>query len=160
MLALKISDIKDFTNKLFIGEVFDHFQMTEASITTFNTFFIDGRLLCSFFDTDQQKSLAEHGRSFSLWKEVKPYCHSIIRGRRTPLQFKIILLASGCSDHVDTLPENTNGRYLNIQYKNNSILCTTGVSQYTFTPDKTLEQNWDYTVLDFFQKKEIIYENI
>lgn len=34
-LALKITDIRDFTNKLFIGEVFDKFCLTEASITTF-----------------------------------------------------------------------------------------------------------------------------
>ncbi len=52
MLALKITDIRDFTNKLFIGEVFDKFCLTEASITTFNTFSIDGRLLKDFFDTD------------------------------------------------------------------------------------------------------------
>ena len=44
MLALKITDIRDFTNKLFIGEVFDKFCLSEASITTFNTFTIDGRL--------------------------------------------------------------------------------------------------------------------
>jgi hypothetical protein len=35
MLALKITDIKDFTNKLFIGEVFDRFRLSEAVITTF-----------------------------------------------------------------------------------------------------------------------------
>ena len=44
MLALKITDIRDFTNKLFIGEVFDKFCLSEAVITTFNTFTIDGRL--------------------------------------------------------------------------------------------------------------------
>lgn len=38
MLALNITNLKDFTNKLFIGEVFDHFLVTEASITTFGTF--------------------------------------------------------------------------------------------------------------------------
>ena len=41
MLALNITNLKDFTNKLFIGEVFDHFLVTEASITTFGTFFIE-----------------------------------------------------------------------------------------------------------------------
>ena len=30
MLALKITDIRDFTNKLFIGEVFDKFCLSEA----------------------------------------------------------------------------------------------------------------------------------
>ena len=37
MLALKITDVKDFMNKLLIGEVFDRFSLVEASVTTFNT---------------------------------------------------------------------------------------------------------------------------
>ena len=66
MLALKITDIRDFTNKLFIGEVFDKFCLSEASITTFNTFTIDGRLQRDFFDTDSLNKLTEHGRTHSL----------------------------------------------------------------------------------------------
>ena len=54
MLALKITDIRDFTNKLFIGEVFDKFCLSEATVTTFNTFTIDGRLQKDFFDTDSR----------------------------------------------------------------------------------------------------------
>ena len=52
MLALKIIDVKDFMNKLLIGEVFDRFFLVEASVTTFNVFTIDGRLQQDFFDTD------------------------------------------------------------------------------------------------------------
>ena len=52
MLALTISDVKDFMNKLLIGEVFDNFSLVEASVTTFNTFTIDGHLQQDFFDTD------------------------------------------------------------------------------------------------------------
>ena len=44
MLALKITDIRDFTNKLFIGEVFDKFCLSEATVTTFNTFTIDAEI--------------------------------------------------------------------------------------------------------------------
>ena len=55
MLALKITDIRDFTNKLFIGEVFDKFCLSEATVTTFNTFTIDGRLQKDFFDTDRHE---------------------------------------------------------------------------------------------------------
>ena len=48
MLALKINDVKEFMNQLLIGETFDHFQLVEASITTFNTFSIDGTLKREF----------------------------------------------------------------------------------------------------------------
>lgn len=72
MLALKITDIRDFTNKLFIGEVFDKFCLSEAVITTFNTFTIDGRLQKDFFDTDSLNKITEHGRTHSLWRDTKP----------------------------------------------------------------------------------------
>ena len=45
MLALKITDVKDFMNKLLIGEVFDRFSLVEASVTTFNTFTINGNFI-------------------------------------------------------------------------------------------------------------------
>ena len=48
MLALKITDVKDFMNKLLIGEVFDRFSLVEASVTTFNTFTINGKLHYDF----------------------------------------------------------------------------------------------------------------
>ena len=49
MLALTIIDVKDFMNKLLIGEVFDNFSLVEASVTTFNTFTIDGQTPAGFF---------------------------------------------------------------------------------------------------------------
>ncbi len=51
-MLLKITDVKDFMNKLLIGEVFDRFSLVEASVTTFNTFTINGKLHYDFFDTD------------------------------------------------------------------------------------------------------------
>ena len=55
MLALKINDVKGFMNRLLIGETFDQFPMAEASVTTFNTFSIDGLINKEFFDTDIEK---------------------------------------------------------------------------------------------------------
>lgn len=91
MLALKITDQKDFTNKLFLGDTFDLFWLNQAEITTSNLFTIDGRLQTEFFDNDQQEFLSSSHRTYSLWKEVKPICYSIIRGKRSPLSFKIVL---------------------------------------------------------------------
>ena len=42
MIALKIEDLKHFTGQLFAGEAFDHWQVRDVSIVTFNTFTIDG----------------------------------------------------------------------------------------------------------------------
>ena len=137
MLALKITDIRDFTNKLFIGEVFDKFCLSEASITTFNTFTIDGRLQRDFFDTDSLNKLTEHGRTHSLWKEIRPFCWSVIRGKRTPLSFKIVL-----------------------HFKNNALLCTTGTSLKTFLMTKQPEQFWDDMILHFLNQNQILFEKL
>ena len=51
MLALKITDQKDFTNKLFLGETFDAFWLNQAEIITSNIFSIDGRLRLIFSTT-------------------------------------------------------------------------------------------------------------
>ncbi|MEQ2370522.1 DUF5721 family protein [Blautia sp. CLA-JM-H16] len=167
MLALKIIDIRDFTNKLFIGEVFDKFCLTEATITTFNTFTIDGRLQQDFFDTDTLNKITEYGRTHSLWKDIRPFCWSVIRGKRTPLGFKIVLHLSrsgmeAAMNNTDTgiSSDQISGLFLNLQFKNNSLLCTTGISLRTFSMNKRPEQLWDDTILRFLSQNQILFEKM
>ncbi|MGO4946731.1 DUF5721 family protein [Blautia sp. Sow4_E7] len=167
MLALKITDQKDFTNKLFLGETFDAFWLNQAEIITSNIFSIDGRLQTDFFDNDEQEFLASSHRTFSLWKEVKPFCYSIIRGKRAPLSFKIVLQfspnkASALLQNSAILisPELVTGLYLNLQYKNKTLLCTTGTSIKTFLPGKELDHLWEQYIADFFRRNELSFEEI
>ena len=138
MIALSIIDVKDFMNKLLIGEVFDRFFLVEASVTTFNTFTIDGRLQQDFFDTDTVAMHKSNSIEYSLWRDVKPYCFSVIRGRRTPLNFRIVLQLSHKQTQQILNPSFPDGSVpdcrfcLNLQYRNDSLLCTTGVSVYFF----------------------------
>ena len=53
MTALKIEDLKGFTSSLFVGEGFDRWLVREASIITFNTFSVDGRIRSGYF-TEQE----------------------------------------------------------------------------------------------------------
>ena len=62
MLALKITDQKNFTNKLFLGDTFDLFWLNQAEIITSNVFSIDGKLQTDFFDNDEQEFLASSHR--------------------------------------------------------------------------------------------------
>lgn len=161
MLALKINDVKGFMNKLLIGDIFDQFPMSEASVMTFNAFTIDGTLNKAFFDTDIQDILTQNGEVYSKWKEIKPFCFSIIRGKRTPLQFKIIFqftpaeLAALIGQEDAAGFANVSSLFLNIQYKNKILLCTTGIFQRSFSLDKSTEQLWDATVQKFFRNHNI-----
>lgn len=165
MLALYISDIKDFMNKFLIGDIFDSFYVREVSITTFNTFTIDGRLQKDFFDTDTAAALIESGRLYSRWKDIKSFCYSIIKGKRTPLSFQAVLQLPAqklektlTAQAPGVSPESISGLYLNIRYKDKILICTTGISFHTFVPDKRPGLIWDQIVSDFFQKHQIVCE--
>lgn len=167
MLALKITDLKDFTNKLFLGDTFDFFWLNQAEIVTSNIFSIDGRLQTDFFDNDEQDFLSTSHRTCSLWKEVKHICHSIIRGKRAPLSFKIVLQFSPNktaallqNSPLSVSAEQVGGLFLNLQYKNKTLLCTTGTSLKTFLPGKELDHLWDQYITDFFNRSEISAESL
>lgn len=162
MLALKINTTKTFMHKLLIGDAFHVFSLVEASITTFNQFHIDGKLHMDFFDTDTEQQLSADKIIYCSWGDVKAYCYSIIRGKLPPLQFKFIMRLS--PSQINILPANNifsfsdselSDLFLNIQFKNNELLCTTGIFSQVFTLDKTSETTWDNAVLDFFRYHQI-----
>lgn len=160
MLALRILDLKDFTSKLFIGETFQHFSFVEASFTTFVTYTLDGQLHKEFFDTEECPE-----QTYCLWEDVQTQCFSMIRGKRTPLNFKIVfqlsrsnveklLAQSGISLKADDIY----GLYLNCQFDGKQLLCTTGSSLKVFTLDKQLDRVWDEMIKRFFKKSQIAFE--
>lgn len=167
MLALKIIDIKEFMNKLLIRETFDNFEIIESTITTFNTFTINGRYQKDFFDNDMQKAFEDSKKYYSDWKDLKSYCFSIIRGKRTPLYFKLIFqlphkdICTLLQNHNSPInPEIIGGLFLNIQFKNKELYCTTGTSFQTFVPDTSIKQIWDSYIIDFFRHNQIPFEEL
>jgi len=82
MISLSLTDIKGFMSQLLLSETFDNFSFIEGEIVTFNTFRIDGFIQKDFFDTEEEPP------QYSCWKNLREYCFSIIRGKRTPLSFQ------------------------------------------------------------------------
>lgn len=167
MIALQILNIKDFMARLLKSELFDAFWLSEASITTFNTFTIDGSLHRDFLDAEALETLDKSQRTNSLWKEVKPYCLSIIRGKHTPLHFKIVFQLSRentnriLSDtNASLAPEDVAGLFLNIHFNGTKLTAVTGTSYHIFTLDKTFDTIWDKMVISFLDTHEIAYEKI
>ena len=89
MIALKIEDMKQFTARLFMGETFDHFLIREAEIITFNVFTIDGHIRQGYYSEEEleENQLEE----LSSWKMIRPYCFSLIKGKKLPGSFQIVL---------------------------------------------------------------------
>ena len=74
MRAFQIQDVKSFMSHLLLSNTFDRFLLTEASITTFNTFFIDGHLHKDYFSSDEAE-MAEL-TTYSYWERLRPFALS------------------------------------------------------------------------------------
>ena len=160
MIALALPQVKECMAKLLLSETFDPFYFIEGEIVTFNTFTLDGYLKKDFFEQEETPE-----REYALWKDVREFCFSLIKGKRTPLSFKFVL---GLSDSnieklllqqgLDFKPQDVRGLYINLKYDGQKLQCITGTAMNLFTMDKSLEQAWDMMVQKFFAQKEIKYE--
>jgi hypothetical protein len=165
MIALHLEDIKDFMNKLLCTELFDHFLMTEGSITTFVTHTIDGHLHPDFFDSQEVNDEKDDLFSIVPFSMIRPICFQLIKGKQTPLAFKFTFQLSS-ENQVKTLrqsgcnfqPEDVTGMYFHLNYQERQLVCTTGISYATFRPDKSLDQEWDRLIQVFLKHHHIPFE--
>lgn len=162
MIALQIRHLKEFMKRLLLQDAFDRFLVSEASVTTFATFTVDGELHPDFYSPEEAGELRASGRRQVLWREIKPFCLSIIRGKRTPLSFKFVfqlppeeaaLLAEKSSP--DLSAEDIFGLYLNCQYNGEILTLTTGSSLRKFTLDKSLDHAWDEMLQEFLRLRDL-----
>lgn len=165
MISLQIIDVKDFMSKLLISDTFNKFLLSEATITTGNTFTIDGHVNKDFYTPEEleDNNLADH--TISTWEMLKPFCFELIKGKKTPLSFKLVFLLSPTNvtklleqSGISLTPIDINGLFLNIKYINNTLHCITGTSIKLFTLDKSLETEWDNMIQKFFKANEIPFE--
>ena len=174
MISIKLTETKKFMSQLLLSELFDHFLFIEGDIVTFNTFHIDGYIQKDFYAEFPPEELIpeQHSSSFSealpeyaYWKQVREYCFTLIKGKRTPLSFKFVFRLSPeniarliTQQNLDFQPNNVQGLYLNIQFNEQGLTCITGTSLNTFTLDKSLEKAWDGMVQRFFTKNGVAFE--
>lgn len=167
MKAFKISDMKNFMNKLLLSDSFDYFLLEEGTIVTFNTFQIDGHIKEEFYTEEKRKDSSICPYSFSMWKELRPLCFQLIKGKKTPLNFKFVLIlqpehmekilsANGYEDSQKIVKAFT----LTVKYDGNEATMITGISTVSFLMDKTPDQLWDNALCKFLDKNNITWEEI
>ena len=165
MILCKIKDKKDFIGKLLAGECFDSFLLKEASIHGFVPFQIDGHINKGFFPTDDPEYTDKTAYEYAKWKDIRPICFDLIKGKRTPTKFAFVLYLKPEAMHAmfekagisldNSLVQNL---ILNIRFEQGEMSIVTGVDYSGFTLDKQGEQLWDSTTKKFLDKKEIAYE--
>ncbi len=161
MIAIKITQQKNFMAKLLTTDMFDAYLVEEAIIETFNTFTIDGRIHKDFYkDTFLDPEQIPSG-DFSSWGKIRPICLDLIKGKQTPLGFKFVLhlgqeakekLLAGVD--MDISPDQLN-LGINIKLSQGQIIITTGMSTNIFTMDKSAEKAWDEFIPSFLESNGI-----
>lgn len=167
MIALKITNIKQFMGKLLGSEDFDSFLLEEASISTYNTFHIDGHINRAFYTTEEWEDPTLRPYDFSAWKTIRPICFDLIKGTHTPSAFRFVLHlipahTAAILKNADTTvePQQIKAFVLNIKYDGTGLTLVTGTAFHTFLMDKTPDTLWDQAVRRFLSGKSIAYEEL
>lgn len=167
MKAYRISDLKNFMNKLLLSDSFDYFLLEEGTIVTSNVFQIDGHVQKDFYTKEEQEDRTICPYDFSLWKDIRSFCVQIIKGKRTPLSFKFVLLL--LPEHMEHIlaggdfhdqGNQVKSFTLTVRYDGSNITLVTGLSTTSFLMDKTPEQLWDNAFARFMDRKQISWEEI
>ena len=167
MLALQITSTRQFMNHLLTDDCFSSFLLETATVTTFNTFHIDGRIHPEFYDNNSDDYTSKTEYTFSKYLDLQEHLFFIIKGSRTPLSMKLtlrlnpesmekLLLSGDCNIPKEVL----SGFILNIKYDGEKIMLTTAISYEGFTMDKSAEPIWDKALKKFLSVKEIAFEEI
>lgn len=167
MLALQIISMKSFMQHLLISADFNLFLLEEATISTENTYIINGRRNLDFFSKEEQESSDFCPYEFTPWSDIKGLFFQLIKGKRPPLSFKFVLhlkpeqtkqllQKENCSVSL----EQIKAFVLTIKYNGEKAILTTGVSYYTFLMTKEPEAIWEKALSQYLSKKEIAFDSI
>ena len=169
MISLRIKDIKIFMSHLLIKDTFDDLLLSEANITTGNTFTINGYINKSFYTDEELANMTQ--TDYTSWGKIKPFCFSLIKGNKVPTSMKIVFVMSKAatvsfvgeySKDMDGIlaADNINGLYINILYSDGTATITTGTSLNIFTLDKTTEKCFDKHICSFLEQSNIDFDII
>ena len=159
MVAFKIVDVKDFMNKLLIGEVFDNFLLVSFEISSFAKVTIDGVRNEAWYEDSEGL-----GRYLS-WKELRNKVSLLVKGDRIPLTMKAVFRLSETNTEkvaaklgVNDAVEKDYGLFFNLKFENNEVSIVTGVSVTDFLISKELGNLWDEDLLKFLKYYQIAVE--
>lgn len=167
MLALKLTDVKDFMNKLLRSETFDNFLLQEAVISSAANYVIDGRVNQEYFSVEELEDAQIMDYPFLPFSMLRGNCFDLIKGKKTPASFRFVFLLSPENQkktleslHSSFTEKDIRGFFLNLKYQNLTLTLTTGVSYQIFSMDKSLENEWDKLVIRFLKQQNIAFEEL
>ncbi|MCD7863722.1 MAG: DUF5721 family protein [Lachnospiraceae bacterium] len=154
MLALQIDEVKTFMNRLLAGSAFDTFLFVEGALQMGFGYEFDGHLNRDFYTEDELAGIDEE-ETYISYSQVRPVLFSLIRGKRTPLSFRLTLQlkesqAQALLSSVSSAA-SVKGLLLNIRYDGQKVFLTSGVNYSAFSFDKAPERAWDTWLTEFIK---------
>lgn len=157
MKSYIIHDKKQFMAALFTGDAFHHFFLKELHIDTKITHVVDGRIHPEFYTSDERKEMTAELSEYVLWSEVRPLAFDMIRGKKTPLRFTIVFLATP-AEQIQSDASAISYLNLTVRFENNTCHVISGCAYQTFSLDKDAEKEWDNALATFLSSHQISFE--
>ncbi len=167
MKAFEIASSKDLMGKLLLKQDFDGFLLEEMELVMSRTYRIDGRIRKEFFGDPEDGGAELPAYEFCSWEEEKPFVTSLIRGKRAPLKFSIVLrkkpeetaaFLKGLGLPTDPGESPVDAFVFTIRFEKGVTTIVSGTSYSTFTMDKEAEKAWDQELERFLNGAGIEYE--
>lgn len=165
MKSFLLKDQKQFMNQLLKSGLFDHFLLSEASIHGAVSYHVDGHANRDFFDAEEWEELAADGAEYIPFSYFRPVCYELIRGKHTPVSFKLVFLLSPAnaertiaSADCGLSARDVSGMFLNLSFREGAMTFTSGISYRTFTTDHALDAAWDALTARFLSKNNISFD--
>lgn len=147
MVALKITDVKNFMSLLFAGVAFDNFLFVEGDVSTAIDYHLEGKVNMNFYTDEELEELKVE--EYQTWGATKGIITQMIKGKRLPVSMKLVLKKIGSGDLT---------YLLNIRFDSNALIAVTGTTRAVFTLDKTGESEWDENMKGFLKRNGIDFE--
>lgn len=144
MLAFTVYDTKKFMASLLKGDLFDHFTFRQGEIVSFAFFTINGA-------KDEDFLTEEDTEPYCLWSDIKPFVFEAVKGKTLPKSMKLVF--SLPKEKTERYP-NAKAVFLNLLFREGALLCTTSLTEETFSLEKKGTKQWDEDILSFFKKHE------
>ena len=138
--------------ELLINNSFDEFLLNNFKLSTMVDFEIEGMY---------NKEWGEYSQEYIYWKDIKPTIYGLIKGNKTPLKIKAVMIATDTMlvDNQELMSIKGDDKLLiNIKYDNDELSITSAISMASFSLDNTKGKMWDDLVERMLDNKGIEYE--
>jgi hypothetical protein len=125
-------------SKLLKAETFDDFDLHSLTIHNF-----------ACFEINKIPTEPPPG-----WRAIRPHAFDIIKAANKPSYIKLVLAIPA---HMLEIENST--PFLNIVFEGDKILITSGISQKTFTLDRSAHTKLNSFILQFLTQNNIGYTN-